>query len=561
MSDSLRPVLPIIAEGTAAIESAFLSAGKGLSLGLAAFKSLTDNLAALGAELDGGSTASASLSLGRMSITLRDIAARLPADGQVLGELLVGNQGMRRKFDDLISDMRMMVIVSRSARLEAVVSDEQRMSLEEFSRTIDHQIGDVQRRIDVCATEHGKLTALLERDARAHFAFDVRFRDKLAALAAELDGALALMGRQRDAGLAFTGDAAARARGISQAAGLALVSLQIGDNTRQRLEHVLFALERADAAETGAEGGAAQAAIADLFRRVAEAQLGDTVATFAEEASRILDTFGLLGREATSLVAAGRATYGHAAEGTGSLMAEFRARFADAMDIVAACEVNRKGVEHAIGELRLMLDALGDTLKTLDQTSEDLVIVAVNVGLKAARLGSKGRGLVTVAGELKRLAGQISLHAVSLLSTFQAVHRNADHFGHGVGDASAGSTSLEAEAASILDALAQGDARIDDVLGIVDRTGRDFDATVAGAARAFEKVCDDTVRLTDAADRIGRSVDDASNLDDAALAAAIQVVDDLLLPLYSMAQEREIHAAIVGTPIEAEDQAYEDWAA
>ena len=382
-----------------------------------------------------------------MSCRLRAIADRLPADGRVLAALLDDTHGLQRKFADLVGDMRMMVVVSRSARLEAVASDEQRASLEEFSRTIDRQVGDVQRRIDLFADEHGKLTALLARDARAHLAFDAQFRDKLLAIAAELDSALMLIGQRRDAGLAFTAAAAAKARGITQSAGLALVSLQIGDNTRQRLEHVLLALERAEAVSVAAVADAADAATVDLLRRLQEAQLRDTMATFGPEASRILDTFELLGREAGGVAAAGRTTYGSADAGTGSFMAEFRTRFVDALGIIAACEANRRAVAHAIDQLRLMLETLGTTLTSLDEASKDLVIVAMNVGLKAARLGSKGRGLVTVAGELKRLACQISLHAVSLLSVSQTVHRHADHFGPEAGDVPEGATSLQAEAA------------------------------------------------------------------------------------------------------------------
>ena len=152
MSHTIGPV-PVIADSTAAIESAFLSAGQGLSLGLSAIRSLTDGLGALAADLDGGGTAAASRDLGRLSQTLRVIGERLPADGATLTDLLAENKGMGLRFDDLIDDMRMMVVVSRSARLEAVTSAEQRASLEAFSHTIDRQIGEVQRKITACSAE------------------------------------------------------------------------------------------------------------------------------------------------------------------------------------------------------------------------------------------------------------------------------------------------------------------------------------------------------------------------------------------------------------------------
>ena len=544
MPDTIRTILPTIADGTTSIEGAFLSAGRGLSQGLSAFRSLTDSLAALGDDIDRGGTAAASHQLDRLSRMLRGVAERLPTDGTLLRDLLDGNRGMRRKFDDLVGDMRMMVVVSRSARLEAVVSEEQRASLEEFSRTIDHQIGDAQRRIDACVSQHGGATTLLERSAREHLAFDDAYRDKLVGLAAEFDQALDAMGRRRDAGLAFTAEAAARARGIAQAAGLALVSLQVGDNTRQRLEHVTFALERADGLDAGGgEDGPDAAATADLLCRVAEAQLRDTVDTFDGEASRILDTFAMLGREAATLATEGRATYGNDGGGTASFVSEFRARFAAAMGIVAACSANRLAVERATGALRSMLAPLDETLTTLVTTSEDLVIVAMNVGLKAARLGSDGRGLVTVAGELKRLASQISLDAVALLDAFRGVRGTSDAFGSRTGE-DAAAASLEGEAEAILDALASADTRIVAVLGTIDRIGRDFDATVGDAIGAFEAVAANTGALSDAADSIGSARAPATP-DGAALAAAAEAVDGLLLPIYSMARERDVQSALL----------------
>ena len=555
MSHTIGPV-PVIADSTAAIESAFLSAGQGLSLGLSAIRSLTDGLGALAADLDGGGTAAASRDLGRLSQTLRVIGERLPADGATLTDLLAENKGMGLRFDDLIDDMRMMVVVSRSARLEAVTSAEQRASLEAFSHTIDRQIGEVQRKITACSAEHVQLTGLLERAAQQHRNFDTTFRGRLAALAAELDEALGSIEARRDGGLAFMADATQRSRSIAQAAGLAQVSLKICDNTRQPLEHEVFALEEAAAVEGEADPADA---VADLLRRVGEAQLRDTVAVFAGEAESILEAFALLGRETTSLVAAGRATYGHSVEGTTSFITDLRTRFAAALDIVGACEATRQAVERVTGELRAMLDALDDTLTTLRGTSDELVVVAMNVGLKATRLGLRGRGLVAVAGELKRLASQISLHAEALQAAFQSVWRSADHF-RGAEQDHGRSTALDQEASAILDALARADGRIAEVLGEVERTGRNFDDMVVGAARAFEAVVADTIRLVACADEIASTAGRAPPAA-AAWAAVAETVDRLLLPLYSMAQERDIHAAILDSAAPTEGWDAEDRAA
>lgn len=538
MSPDIRSVLPAIAERTAAIEGAFLSAGQGLSQGLAGFRTLTETLAALGAELDGESTAATARDLGRMATRLRRVAERMPVDAAALGRLIEGNRGLRRRFDDLVGDMRMMVIVSRSARLEAVVSPEQRVSVEDFSRTIDQQIGAVQARLDGCAAEHDKLTALLEQGARGHRAFEEAHGGRIEALAADLDAALLAVGDRRGDGLALMTQAATRARAIAASAGLALVSLQIGDTTRQRLEHVSVALERAEAV------AADEPAVADLLRGLGEAQLRDTLATFAEEGAQLLDAFATLSGEVDALVAAGRATNGQGAEG--GFMAAFRSRFDTARSVVAACDASRRVIESAIGGLGAMLETLDDTLQTLSRTSEELVIVAVNVGLKAARLGPEGRGLVTVAGELKRLSGQLAVQAEGLLATFEEVRQEAGRFTAGAEAEAAGAPSLATEAGAILDALGRGDAQIAGALAGVERTGRDFDATMAELTQAMSAVVAETARLAEAADRIG-----AACTGDGVPEAAVRAVDALMLPLYSMAQERDIHAGVV-TPAGAD---------
>lgn len=530
--------LPALRDGTAAIESAFLAAGQGLSHGLSAFGTLTADLTALGAALDGGATATAAADLGRMSRRLRLVADRMPLDGEVLGRLVEDNRGMRRRFDDLIADMRMMVIVSRSARLEAVVSAEQRVSVEEFSRTIDQQIGVVQTRLDACAFEHAKLTASLERGVRNQIAFDGEFHDRLGLLATDLDEALRAIGQRRQVGLALMTEAGTRARGIARSAGLALVSLQIGDTTRQRLEHVLFGLERADAMARDGEGDAAA-----LLSRLQDAQLRDTLAIFAEEGAQILDAFDKLNREAAQLVAAGHAVQDRGQGGSSSFMEAFRARFDAALELAGTCDARRAALERIIGDLGAMLGTLDETLKTLSLAGEDLVIVAVNVGLNAARLGSQGRGLVTVAGELKRLSTQIAAHAEGLLASFEAVRRDSGHFAETADDESSDAPPLAAEAAAILEALTRDDAMIAEVLAGVERTGRDFDATVAAVTRDFETVLAETARLADVADGIAAAASDA-----AASEAAAQAIDALMLPLYSMEQERAVHAAVVGEP-------------
>ena len=534
MSDPISGVLPPIDRSTAAIESAFLGAGEGLSRGLAAFGALNDGLVALGAELGSGASATASASLDRLSRSIAAIAERLPADAEVLSQLVESNGAITARFASLTDSMRMITIISRSARIEAVAFDDDRLGLDSFTRAISQQISDVQRDIHGCAAEHAKLTALLGDAAQTQAAFEAAFGGKLLALAGELGDASGVIRRRREEGSALMRDVAARSVRISRAAGSALVSLQVGDATRQRLEHIAQAVKAASGDTVGRAASAA-------FCRLGAAQLRDTAVCLDGEAAGILQSLGVVSDETRELVAVGTATYGRGSDGSESFMTEFRSRFALAMDLVQTCEATRQTVERSIAELRSMLEALSGTISTLGATSRELVLVGMNVGLKAARLGSEGRSLVVVAEELKRLAGDISAHAHELLPVFERVQQLSHHFDQDGGDASG---RLDREFQLIVDDLDRGDAKVADQLRSLAGTGRDFAARLAEARRAFEEVAGMRRVLDEAAGQLQLTAERAAPAA-ADLPEAAERVDALMMPLYTMAREREVHAAAV----------------
>jgi hypothetical protein len=536
----MTQVASIVSQAAADMEEAFVSATDGLSTGMTAIGKLGESLRALTEELDGGPAARASHDVGRLSTALRALAGRLPLDGKILADLLAENGSMARKFDDLTGELRMMVVVSRSARLEAIGSEEQRNGLDTFSRAIDGEIGGIKQKVDACASEHATLTTLLQRAAGAHLSLEAGFHEQIEELADSLDDAAVAIATRREAGSRCVETAAERGHAVALAAASAFVSLQVGDATRQRLEHVSCALAHAAATEEADPDGEA---ISDLLRRVGQAQLRDTVSALDQEGDEILRTFARLAQEAASLARAGRSAYGGPSAGTASFLQDLRTRLGAAGDIVSSCDATRSAVALAVSELQGALHVLDDALTSLRGTCADLVTVAMNVGLRAVRLGPRGRGLVVVAGELERLAERISTHAEALLDAFGSVRGIAGRFEE-VGGGEAASASLDDEIGAILDGLSSADDRMTAILETVGRTGRDLDATVEGATRALATVVADAAKLVAAADRLG-PVAGASSVEGPARSAVVQAADEFMSPLYSTAREREVHAETV----------------
>jgi hypothetical protein len=567
MSIPLQQVLAPVARSATSIERAFLQAGDSLNRGLSLFEQLGGSLSTLMQELSSGGMAEASGALERLSAELTGIGRRLPEDAATLQGLVAGNETIARGLDSLLENLRMMTIVARSFRIEAVVFGET-SGLDSFTQDIGHLTNTVQNEVSRCAADHAKLTEQLRQVERAQVALDRDFREKLLALARELTETFGLIQERQRAGLDLMEDVAARSSRITQAAGMAMISLQAGDSTRQRLEHIAEGLKLAEAlSDPEGEAGpdvpaeAKAPALTALFGLQA-VQLQDTVEGFAEDVRQIDEALDGLQRDTHQLVDGGRATYGGAGQGSDSFLALFKARLSSAAEFLRACEASRHSVEHATLDLRGTLGDLNETILTLSATSLDLVLVGLNAGLKAGRLGSAGSSLVVIADEMKRLGQTISREAPELITVFDDV-RQTSHCLDRENPAAEGSASAVAEVAAILVALDIGDQKIAAFLRALGQKVGTVDADLTGARRQFGLAVamnDDLLAASDTLAGLASRGDGAGDPQE-----GIRWADSLMAPKYTMAREREIHARHFGIEAGAPEAAapepdqVEDW--
>lgn len=534
-------VLPPLMSSIAAIEGAFLKAGDGLSHGLSAFGALNADMEALGTEIGSGAPAQASTRLVDLSMAVSLVGERLPRDARVLSDLTQANRAIEIRFGCLVDEMRMMALVSRSARIEAGGIDDGRIGLDAFTRAVSQQIGDVQREIQLREAELAELSATIRGAAQALAAFAAESRGRLMSLAGDLGDAAGVIRLRGERGSDLVSGIATRSAKLKSTAGVALVSLQVGDAVRQRLEHIVHAVTVA--AEL--EGDDAPRPAAALSRLAAQ-HLQATLESLDEEVGTVLTALDVVAGETLDIVETGAATYGGGQGGSVSFMTDFQARFAPALDLVRTCEEMRRAVAGATVKLRAMLAPLQATIVKLDATSRDLVLVGVNVGLKAARLGPEARSLVVVAEELKRLAGTISGHAGELLPLFDQVQRASDAFDDGR-DVVAG--QLEREFLAIVGDIERGDHHIAALLRSINETGSGFADKLARARATFRSVADmgqfldPVMGALDAADGVHIPSDEVP--------AIVSRLDAVMLPIYTMAHEREIHAEVTGAVVEA----------
>ena len=550
MSDVLRQVLTPLSRSAGAIEGAFLKAGEGLGQGLGTFERLNTSMATLSDELNGGALETAASSLDAVSGELLTISRQLPEDAATLLGLVASNEAITTRFERLLEHIRTMTIISRSARIEAVVFADKALGLQSFTDDIMKLTRDVQNQITICARDHAKICHVLKQISKDQSNLDRDYRDKLIGLADELKTAFATIRQRRQDSAGLVQDMAQRSTRITQAAGLAFVALQSGDSTRQRLEHIHDAMRRAIALGDGLPGQnpavppEARHATMAILCRLQEAQIIDAVAAFDQEAGEIDRAIRLLIDDTQGLMEMSHGVFGDEGDGAESFLGTFRARLTGAAQLIGTCEAARRSVAGVTANLQDMLVELHKTISDLHQTTLSIVLIGVNAGLKAVRLGPEGRSLIVIADELKRLATNISKDGEDLLPAFDEVQRASRCLGSGLGTAvSASRSQVDQEMLAIVRSLDEGRRRLDEVLKSLQTESSRFDVELRRVTDDFALAVSMNDDVLEAARVIGEA-GDPDDIDPADLSAALGYAEAIVSAHYTMAREREIHAEI-----------------
>ncbi|MBE7219383.1 MAG: hypothetical protein INR64_12990, partial [Caulobacteraceae bacterium] len=483
MSHRVDTLMAPVERAAASIEQSFLAAGRGLGGGLETFEGISRELSSLLDTLQGGGVAEASTAIAGLAERLTALSHTLPRDVAALDALMAGNDGIAKHLGDLLEHIRMMTIIGSSARIEAAVFGEA-AGLDSFTTEMSALTAAVSTAVGRCARDHAAMTGRVRRlhDIQSGLVRD--FRERLLGLAQDLSATFAAIRERQNRSCALAEDLAGRSAGIAGRAGTALMALQSGDAARQRLEHVAAALRLAqDLAGSSADTGDRDApAVVAALCALQAAQITDLVASFADEAGEIDRLLQQLGDDTGALVEGGSAVVGRSGS-DGSFLGAFRARLADAAELVGTCDRARGAAAESMERLRTEVTDLSRMISDLGTTTRDLIVVGINAGLKAVRLGAGGRSLIVIAEELKRLAGLITDGSSKLTSAFAALvaqSRDLDPDARS-GRAEVAGTDLLAIAA----ALEVGDRTMSSFVSDLGEKARHFDVEIARVRGQF----------------------------------------------------------------------------
>lgn len=354
--------------------------------------------------------------------------------------------------------------------------------------------------------------------------------------------AVALQRYQGDAA-ALAGRIADVARVIRAKLATALGAIQIGDITRQRLEHIADGVGTLMAFLDGhrPKSPAAAGAIENRIVALLTAQIEDATADFLREAHSLNRNLRAIAPDADRLLALKSDT---APETDGkSFLRRLEQDIANIQTVTSQLRHAEEQTDRLGSATSAIAESLAERLNVVRHVQSDVEQMAWNTGLRCRRMGEDGLALAAIATEIRQfstnlgiVSGQIS-QTFERLSTAAGAIRGREEQGDEI---DAGRTLAES-----LSSIRAGSERMQHSLDSLDG---EASAMVAMLRETADNVnCEAEVGRTlgMAAAQLATLAEQDADLPEEA-ATLLDALFDAIAGTYTMAREREVHRLVTG---------------
>ena len=562
LADEFETQAAALGAASSGFEQACLDIGARLGEATPGLAELATMLDVLSGALEGGGIDRVCTDLATTSASLTEAAVDLTEEGRVLVDLVDANRQIGAHIVDLIDCIRTISALVFTLKIESASIEEHGDDMTAFADRL-HLLAENARQAlsEYCAVHH-KLDELLGAAMQAQANFQRSHCEGLVAIAAEIRSSLGTVAERRRRIAGALQQVGARTREIGDRIGQCIVSLQIGDSTRQRVEVAQAALhfwrDLVEARPSRLADDAAREFFAEngetftnRLCRLQARQLENAYEEFGREMDAISQALPSLASEAGALAVHGRSVFGAEGSDAGSFLDALEKKLAAAREMVQACRRARAIVDTAAGAVVTTMDDLRRRTESLQEIVVDVTIIGTNTLLRSSRLGDRGKGVGLIAQELRANGGQIGKGIHALPPTLDRVVKQVERLAKAGEHLESGRLAeLDERMSAAIRAFGANGQQMTHALERLDDDGDKVRALLDQAADALAAHEDTGPTLLAAAEAMD---DIAARLAEAEDTTEIDLTfDRVLLPLYTMASERRIHANFTGCAAEAE---------
>lgn len=330
------------------------------------------------------------------------------------------------------------------------------------------------------------------------------------------------------------GEVAGLARSIHKKVGAALAALQIGDITRQRIEHVQNGLTLL--AQVRGLGAEPRGRLETFVHGLLAAQLRATAADFHRDVGRIGENMAGMAADAREILGLRDLAFGGGDGGDGFLR-QMESHVGQALDLVSHVERADQAATAIGASAAQAATALSAQIAGLQAIKTDVQQMALNTTLKCHRIGETGKPLAVIAIELRLHAGNLDESANASLASLNALAEQAGGLAGASGDRAQDASDALTQATAKL--RGAGDAVAADLVSVAQ-----LGETVVSALQRAAARLDFQREIGVILDETAESLENLAGEDHPWTEDLGEPLGELLAVIaksYTMAQEREIH--------------------
>ncbi|MBX5226776.1 MULTISPECIES: chemotaxis protein [unclassified Rhizobium] len=335
------------------------------------------------------------------------------------------------------------------------------------------------------------------------------------------------------------------ARGVQSKVSSTLSALQIGDITRQRIEHVqatFSMLEDFLAGEDGArlDAGARQR-LQNVVHHLTAAQINDMWINFQRDSENVVKTIASFDHDMREILKLRDQMGTESGEAGGNFMRALESSVSAAHEIVKQVNTASRQADQVSHSTIGTAAKLSEAIVNIRVVRTDIHYMALNTNLRCSRLGEEGKSINVVTAELRIFAGKLDESADAIVNGLPALEAAAGRVAPAT-DAAAG--GLDESLTSAVGNIRSAANVMENELKVLAENGREVAAKIGlliGKLDFQHELGDVLARCADVLKGVaGIDVADISDL-----AEAIAPLDRKIFKLYTMVQERNIHRDII----------------
>jgi hypothetical protein len=552
---STHAQLESIAKGLGAAssltEGKFLEIGQKLESSIDTLAALNETFERLHHELESENVRQAAQDIRQAATQVVDLATAHATEKEAVGRIGTLTANVGSGVNAIANAVKNADLLAVSARIAAAnlgdAGDDFSEFADEIARTLKLAKGTLERfrqELDATVQHLGAAKAgqaALDRDqSQSMQAIPQRLSQSIDAIAE---------GSRRAASAAAA--VQEKSRQVSQRIASAVAALQIGDKTRQRIEHAEFAVAILREIVSPGSGDwaplddTARAELVALGCRLQAAQMTDTAEDFDRQVRQTLAALSELGGDAREILRLGNATYGGGEAARGAFLLELKDDVSHANVLLEAFQAARSGIDGVITAVSESGASLVRHISMVRSLEADIRIMGLNATLKCGRLGNRGRALSVVAQELRVYANQIEAQAGGVMTDLE----------HVVGAAGSLSGRGDAKGREEIAALAEGMKDAVRRLGAAGQSLADALGSLERDSSGVATILDEAVQRMSVREEIGRALTRAaadlsalapdSRSQGAEIGPVARRFLDMLARSHTMVEERVVHDTVV----------------